>query len=119
MSFHISTFPGGAPDGNQPMTEFVDWSALHHNVLYVVAGTETAASLPIPTDNFNGITVASSSKVGDVFRQVSDFNLNTNAVDATGDRTSTDLIAPGDPVNVTGINNTPHTVGGIRTGFKT
>jgi hypothetical protein len=108
ISFHIGLFPNGQPDGNQQLTLFLDWSANHHNLLYVVAGTETAAPTPIPTDNFNGITVASSSKVAgeQVFRQVSDFNLSGDNVDATGQRTSVSLIAPGDPVDFTGPNNT-------------
>jgi len=82
-------------DGNSLFTQFIDWSAAEHDILYVVAGNQGNMS-PIPKDNFNGMTIARSSKVGNVFRQVS--TGNTYDEDATGDRTSIDLIAPGDGI---------------------
>jgi hypothetical protein len=102
------TSSSGDTDGNALYTLFVDWSARVHDVLYVVAGTEALPGMPrppnitAPTDNFNGITVAYSSKVGGagIYRQVGQFN--TFNEDATGARTSVDIIAPGDAVDTVG-----------------
>jgi hypothetical protein len=90
-------------NGNSLITQFVDWSASEHDVLYVIAGdephTDGSPDAPLPTDNFNGITVASSSAIGGQYLKVSSFNRDT--YDAIGLRTSVDLIAPGDDVVVT------------------
>ncbi len=89
-------------DGNAPFTKFIDWSASRHDVLYVSAMKNTGTIMDIlntaPTDNFNGITVASSSKVLGVYRQASVFNDYSR--DAAGDRTSVDILAPGDGIEV-------------------
>ena len=85
-------------DGNSLMTQGLDWSAREHNVLYVVAGNEGAGGLPVPTDEFNAVTVAFSRKVGGVFQQVDPQNVLTE--DAVGDRRSVDLVAPGRDVFV-------------------
>jgi len=101
-----ATSSSGASDGNSLMTLFVDWSARTHDVLYVVAGTESLTGgptgAPAPTDNFNGITVAYSAKVGGagMYRQVGTFN--TFNEDAEGVRTSVDILAPGDAVDTVG-----------------
>ncbi|MCC7473971.1 MAG: S8 family serine peptidase [Pirellulales bacterium] len=105
MSVNV-TSSSGASDGNSLMTLFLDWSASAHDVLYVVAGTELATGgptgAPAPTDNFNGITVAYSAKVGGtgMYRQVGTFN--TFNEDADGARTSVDIMAPGDMVDTVG-----------------
>lgn len=91
-------------DGNTLLTSFVDWSAHQHDVLYVIAGSEVP-SAPIPDDNFNGITVAASAQatgVG-VFDRLATFN--TYGDDAVGDRTSVDLMAPGQGISSTTRNN--------------
>ncbi|MCH7750805.1 MAG: S8 family serine peptidase [Planctomycetes bacterium] len=83
-------------DGSSTYTSFIDWSAREHDVLYVSAGYEVAGGgFPIPSDNFNGITVAFSMNgaVGFPYRQV-DLDNRFN-LDAAGSRTSIDLIAPG------------------------
>ena len=109
MSFGIEAFDG-IHDGNALITQFVDWSAARHDVLYVIAGNQPHESglwFVLPSDNFNGITVAASAKDGSgVFRLVADFNEFGAVVDAAGTRTSTDLLAPGDDVLVTGIGDT-------------
>jgi len=55
------------PDGNSYTTQFVDWSAQRHDVLYVVSwgNADSLETLRKPADNFNGITVASSEQVDD------------------------------------------------------
>jgi hypothetical protein len=88
-------------DGNQHFTQFVDWSAAAHDVLYVIAGNEGTMD-PIPTDLFNGITVSASSMEGGVYRRVA--ALNTFDEDAEGDRTSVGLLAPGVDIDMTGLN---------------
>jgi hypothetical protein len=90
-------------DGNQHLTQFVDWSASEHDVLYVASGYE-GNNNPIPKDNFNGITVAYSALEGGVYRRVGEFN--SLEFDAEGDRTSIGLLAPGDNVDVSALNAT-------------
>ncbi len=89
-------------DGNQLLTQFVDWSAMVHDVLYVVSGNQ-GNMIPIPKDNFNGMTIGRSTRIGDVFRRVS--LGNTFNEDAEGERTSISLIAPGDDIEMTGLGN--------------
>jgi len=75
------------PDGNALPSQFVDWSTSRHNVLYVAASDEFGLDAGTPGDNFNGITVGSSSRVGGAgdFLQSSSFNDTVN--DAIGSRT--------------------------------
>ena len=91
-------------DGTSTLSMFIDWSTRSQQTLYVVAGTEINKPDPIPTDNYNGITVAASGRVGGVYRKVSALNTNNDNVDAFGDRTSTHILAPGELVDVAGPN---------------
>jgi hypothetical protein len=79
-------------NGNSLLTKFMDWSGDIHDVLYVRAGNE-GTSVPIGSDDYNGVTVAFSRKLGGVFRQLD--GANTFDEDAIGTRTSIDLLAPG------------------------
>ena len=88
-------------DGNQHLTQFVDWSASADDVLYVASGYEGNVN-PVPKDNFNGITVAYSTLEGGVYRRVA--TGNDPSFDAEGDRTSIGLLAPGENVDVTALN---------------
>ena len=63
-------------DGNALLTQCLDWSARVHNVLYVVAGNQGKGGIPIPTDNYNGITTAYSRLKNNVFRKVDFANLS-------------------------------------------
>jgi len=103
MSFAIPFDVGGGPNGNSTLTEFIDWSASNHDTLYVVANRNTfaLANVAQPSDNFNGMTVAASTKVGGVYRQVADFV--DLSVDASGPRTSIALLAPGEGVEVADV----------------
>ena len=61
----------GTLDGSSLLTQFVDWSAATHDTLYVVAGNEVDEMNSVPTDNYNGVTVALSRTASDgVFRRV-------------------------------------------------
>lgn len=84
--------PDAVLDGNALLTLCIDWSANHHNTLYVIAGNQGRGGIPIPTDNYNGINVASShahsgrydqvdvSSLGNVFEEPFDrlVGLETN-----------------------------------------
>jgi hypothetical protein len=96
-------------DGNSLLTSAFDWLGNKYpNVLQVTAGNEDAGGNPLPTDNFNGMTIGSLAKQSDgVYRLVSSHNLYDE--DAVGDRTSISLLAPGDLVE-TGNLVTPETV---------
>lgn len=63
-------------DGNALLTQCVDWSARVHNVLYVIAGNQGQGGIPIPTDLFNGVTVASTTKRDGEFVKVDFANLS-------------------------------------------
>ncbi len=63
-------------DGNALLTQCLDWSARHHNVLYAVAGNQGKGGIPIPTDTFNGLTVAFSTQDQGVFRKIDFANLS-------------------------------------------
>ncbi len=112
MSFGLGLGAGGAPDGRQLLTSFVDWSARVHNVLYVNSGNELDINCQpdgtvVPSENYNGITVAASMQPeGEaIYRQVADFNDFAENVDAVGERTSVDLLAPGTDILTTSLNN--------------
>ena len=110
FSFGNPLTGGAALDGKSLLTEFVDWSAAAHDTLYVIAGNEGPGGIPVPTDNFNGMTVAYTRKMGGVYREVDPFNLYTE--DAVGLRTSTDLLAPGDSVEAADLGGTEVTNSG-------
>ncbi len=104
MSFGVPT-DGFPLDGTSTLTQFVDWSTSWHEVVYVVGGKEVGPAGPVPTDNFNGITVAASARADDgVFRKVLGGNVYEENDDAVGERTSTDILAPGDRIDVAGAN---------------
>jgi hypothetical protein len=110
LGFGLALAAGQTPDGNSQYTLFFDWSARQHDVLYVVGGTEEGnPPIPIPTDNLNGVTVAASAKVGNVYRQVATFN--TLHLGASG-RPLVDLIAPGDDIFLTGLADMERTADG-------
>jgi hypothetical protein len=103
--------PQARLDGNALLTQCVDWSSRVHNVLYVVAGNQGRGGISIPTDNFNGINVAFTSRLRNVFAWVDPANLGdvptgTGAQGGiesnVGPRRSISLVAPGS--NITVVN---------------
>ena len=110
-------------DGNALFTQCVDWSARVHNVLYVVAGNQGMGGIPIPTDNYNGITTAYSRRQDGVFRKVDFANLSVTPVGGVakalisketneGDRRSIGLLAPGNRIRVYNLDGKIETVSG-------
>ncbi len=89
-------------DGNLLLTTALDYSAIRHDTLHVVGGNEFSSGFPVPSDEFNGMTIVYSRRasaanppvvgVGD-FRQVDPDNRFDQ--DAVGARRSSDLVAPG------------------------
>lgn len=95
-------------DGNALLTQCVDWSARVHNALYVISGNQGRGGFPIPTDTFNGMTIANSMVLNlntGVYDKVDFFSLGSEPTfvigrdPATernvGPRRSVTLVAPG------------------------
>jgi subtilisin family serine protease len=97
--------PNAMLDGNALLTQCIDWSAIIHGTLYVIAGNQGTGGIPIPTDNFNGINVASSKRVDGEFSRVDFSNLGSEPTfivgrrpeleSNVGPRRSITLVAPG------------------------
>ena len=95
-------------DGKALLTECIDWSARVHNVLYVIAGNQGKGGIPIPTDNFNGITTAYAAKRKGIFTKVDFANLSALPIGIGrtliqkeinfGTRRAISLIAPGSQI---------------------
>jgi hypothetical protein len=87
-------------NGESLLTMALDWSAIRHNVLHLVAGNQgPTADIPAPKDNYNGMTIGRSARAADgVYRLVS--GGNNYDEDAFGIRTSISLIAPGDGIEL-------------------
>lgn len=92
-------------DGNALLTQCIDWSSRFHNVLYAIAGNQGKGGIPIPTDNYNGINVAFSSRRAGIFNKVDVSNLSDTRVGVKGRlngkevnqgiRRAISLVAPG------------------------
>ncbi len=97
-------------DGKALLTSCIDWSAQKHNVLYVIAGNQGKGGIPIPTDNFNGITTAYTTKRRGEFNKVDFANLSDLPVGIGrsfikkeinhGLRRAVSLLAPGGQISV-------------------
>ncbi len=62
-------------DGNALLTLCIDWLASEFNGLPVVAGNQGKGGIPIPTDQFNGITVGFTREQDGIYRQLDRGNL--------------------------------------------
>ncbi|MBF2056649.1 MAG: S8 family serine peptidase [Cyanobacterium sp. T60_A2020_053] len=106
--------PSPRLDGNGLFTQCLDWSARVHNVVYVVAGNQGRGGIPIPTDNYNGITTAYSMQVDGVFRKVDFANLSAPPKGAdneliageinSDERIGVGLLAPGNNIQIYDID---------------
>ncbi|HEY9642200.1 MAG TPA: S8 family serine peptidase, partial [Coleofasciculaceae cyanobacterium] len=116
--------PNPRLDGNALLTQCVDWSARVHNVLYVISGNQGRGGYPIPTDTFNGMTIANSMPINGQFTKVDFFSLGSEPAtvigrDPTternvGKRRSVTVVAPGRRVETLSANGTvvPPDLGG-------
>lgn len=92
-------------DGNALLTQCVDWSARVHNSLYVISGNQGRGGFPIPTDNFNGMTIAYSMPMRGLYNKIDFFSLGSEPTFVigrdpaeernVGPRRSVTLVAPG------------------------
>jgi len=97
-------------DGNALLTKCIDWSARVHNTLYVVAGNQGSGGISIPTDNYNGINVASTMQRGGEFAKLDFSNLSDLPIGIgrrliqqeinAGKRRAIALVAPGHQISV-------------------
>lgn len=113
--------PNPVLDGNALLTQCIDWSARVHNVLYLVAGNQGKGGISIPTDNFNGITVAFTTRVEGLFAKVDFSNLgdptlptqvNEGVETNLGPRRAIGLVAPGDDVVMVNLDGSTHSSSG-------
>ncbi|MBV6623632.1 MAG: S8 family serine peptidase [Rivularia sp. (in: Bacteria)] len=126
--------PDPVLDGKALLTLCVDWSSRVHNVLYAIAGNQGKGGIPIPTDNFNGINVAFSSRRGEIFRKLDVSNLVAINQSMTarlsgkelnlGPRRTINIVAPGNRISLLNPNGqtkkvtgtsfaTPHVTGTV------
>ena len=97
-------------NGKALLTSCIDWSSRQHDVLYAVAGNQGKGGIPIPTDNFNGITTAYTMKRDSEFKKVDFANLSAFPVGIgssfikreinSGERRAVSLLAPGGQISV-------------------
>lgn len=102
--------PNAKLDGNALLTQCIDWSARTHDVLYVIAGNQGSGGIPIPTDQYNGITTAYAAKRQNKFTKVDFANLSALPVGTgrslikreinAGSRRAISLVAPGNKILV-------------------
>jgi hypothetical protein len=114
--------PNPVLDGNALLTQCVDWSSRVHDVIYVIAGNQGKGGIPIPTDNFNGINVAFTTRVKELFAKVDFANLGDTApslmrrFDGTesnlGPRRAIGLVAPGNNIPLVNLDGSIGTSSG-------
>lgn len=113
--------PNPTLDGNALLTQCIDWSAQVHNVLYVIAGNQGKGGISIPTDNFNGINVAFTTRLEGIFRKLDFANLGDASGSGSaiagiesnvGPRRAIGLVAPGNDVSLVTLNGSLTTSSG-------
>jgi subtilisin family serine protease len=97
-------------DGNALLTQCIDWSARVHDVLYAIAGNQGTGGIPIPTDQYNGITTAYTAKRQGKFSKVDFANISSMPTGSgrslikreinIGIRRAVSLLAPGNKINL-------------------
>ena len=106
--------PSAQLDGNALLTQCIDWSARVHDVVYTIAGNQGKGGIPIPTDNFNGMTVAFTNRIGQIYSKVdfsnigditpSIFKRNAGREINLGNRRSIALTAPGSKIALVALD---------------
>ncbi|MDJ0730175.1 MAG: S8 family serine peptidase [Crocosphaera sp.] len=109
-------------DGNAHLTKCIDWSSRVHDTLYVIAGNQGQGGIPIPTDHYNGITTAYTTKREGIYTKVDFANLSALPVGIgrslikreinVGPRRAINLVAPGSKVAVYDLTGTIQEVSG-------
>lgn len=119
--------PNAILDGNALLTQCIDWSSRVHNVLYAIAGNQGKGGIPIPTDSFNGITIAYTMVRNGIYDKLDFANLGNELPGVAhrfegrerniAKRNSIGLVAPGHRIKVVNPNGTTESVSG--TSFAT
>ncbi|NJM97024.1 MAG: S8 family serine peptidase [Phormidesmis sp. RL_2_1] len=104
--------PNARLDGDALLTLCIDWSSRAHKLLYVIAGNQGRGGIPIPTDNFNGINVAYSTRVDGKFVRLDPANLTSEPrrpveESNVGARRSINLVAPGSDIEMFEASGAP------------
>ncbi len=109
-------------DGNALLTQCIDWSARVHDVLYAIAGNQGKGGIPIPTDNYNGITTAYTAKRQGKFLKVDFANLSSLPIGIgqrlirreinSGSRRAIGLVAPGNKISLYDLSGKINEVSG-------
>ncbi len=94
-------------NGRSLVSQFMDWSAKKHDVLYVVAGGNIPDFDRYPADIYNGISVAASAPdMNGVYDEFSYVNRDPTLRDQNFyDRSYIDIMAPGESVLVQSLND--------------
>lgn len=121
-------------DGNALLTKCLDWSARVHNVVYVVAGNQGSGGIPIPSDNYNGVNLAYTTKHQGKYSKVDFANLSEQPTGIgkrlikreidDGARRAINLVAPGSKISLYNLEGeviqvsgtsfaAPHLVGSV------
>ncbi|MBP0027573.1 S8 family serine peptidase [Roseofilum sp. Guam] len=108
--------PNPLLDGNALLTQCIDWSARVHNVFYVIAGNQGRGGISIPTDTYNGVTVAFSKLYNDRYSKIDFANIGDPSLGNpsriigyetnTNNRRSIGLVAPGHQVPLINLDGT-------------
>lgn len=104
---------GESLDGNTLMTQGLDWSASSQNILYVVGGNQGTGGGPVPSDEYNGVTVAFSRQplisTGPLYFDLWDNNNLITAELPVGGRRAIDLVAPGRRIRMPTLGQAAYT----------
>jgi hypothetical protein len=121
-SLQRDTRENASLDGNALLTQCIDWSARTHNVLYAIAGNQGNGGIPIPTDQYNGITTAYTAKREGKFTKVDFANLSAMPVGSgsrlikreinVGQRRAVSLLAPGNKIDIYDLEGKVNEVSG-------
>jgi hypothetical protein len=91
-------------NGKSHISQFIDWSAQQHEVVYVVAWPDNRFfDFVRPADNYNGITVAASERDANATAYQMFGSINQTPNFSGTDRTYINLLAPGENVQVLGL----------------
>jgi hypothetical protein len=102
--------PNASLDGNALLTQCIDWLAETRNVFFAIAGNQGDGGIPIPTDNYNGVNIAYTTKRQGVYTKVDFPNISAAPIGIgrrliereinVGLRRSINLVAPGSKIPV-------------------
>lgn len=105
--------PNARLDGNALLSQCIDWLSQTQNSLFIVAGNQGKGGIPIPTDNYNGMTISFTRRVGEEYAKIDFSNIgdtnprllkrNDGVETSLGGRRSLSLTAPGSKINVANL----------------